>query len=420
MAVKIAEPDAYQKIIDESSNQRQSVKALYEQLIKEHRIAFTTFHQSFSYEDFVEGIRAEASESGISYNVEPGIFKQICERAGSDNILSIESALEQFKNKLSEEPIELKTATGKEFSLIYNGGKTFRCSPHASKEKLVLPANVEHVKSLLLGKKPENLYCASYVKAICAYIQKHYAIKNRSVETDTSSKPYIIIIDEINRGNISRIFGELITLLEPDKRKGGSDAREVILPYSKESFSVPANLYVLGTMNTADKSLAQLDLALRRRFEFIEFLPDPLSLEDVEVHGIQLSDLLDTLNQRIEVLLDRDHTIGHAYFWSLKGVESEVKKAAVLAQIFEKRIIPLLQEYFFSDWERIGWVLNDPDKPAAAQFIQVSNVGRPVSELFSRSVNGDINDRRYRINKEAFLNPEAYRAILPGAAVSDA
>src|SRR5690606_1083422 len=136
--------------------------------------------------------------------------------------------------------------------------------------------------------------------------------------------------------------------------------REVTLPYSKEKFSVPSNLYVLGTMNTADKSLAQIDFALRRRFEFIELLPEPSHLKEVNVHNVSVSEILEVINQRIEVLLDREHTIGHAYFWSLMDLQSDEERAEELANIFENRIIPLLQEYFFSDWERIGWVLNDP------------------------------------------------------------
>lgn len=157
---------------------------------------------------------------------------------------------------------------------------------------------------------------------------------------------YILIIDEVNRGNISRIFGELITLLEPDKRLGGYDERSVILPYSKELFSVPDNLYVIGTMNTADKSLAQLDLALRRRFEFVEIMPQPALLSDLSVFGVNIGDLLTVMNQRIEVLLDRDHTLGHAYFWPLKTATTEDEKCKLIADIFAKRIIPLLQEYF--------------------------------------------------------------------------
>ena len=252
------------------------------------------------------------------------------------------------------------------------------------------------------------------------YELKSKTVKLDQLQTYLSTRPkessipenYVLIVDEINRGNISRIFGELITLLEPDKRKGGADARKIVLPYSKKPFTVPANLYVLGTMNTADKSLAQIDLALRRRFEFVELLPDPEQLTGVLVHGVSLSELLEVINQRIEILLDRDHTIGHAYFWPIRDAQTEDERQQRLAQIFEKKVIPLLQEYFFADWERIGWVLNDEAKPYDARFIQQGKVGRPVQDLFSAEVAGQLNDRRYAINQAAFSNPAAYSGIL--------
>lgn len=202
-------------------------------------------------------------------------------------------------------------------------------------------------------------------------------------------------------------------MLEPDKRKNASDERSVILPYSKEAFTVPDNLYVIGTMNTADKSLAQLDLALRRRFEFIELMPQPQLLACTSIFGIDIGDLLTVMNQRIEVLLDRDHTLGHAYFWPLKGVRSEDEKTRLIADIFTKRIIPLLQEYFFSDWERIGWVLNDPGKAPENRFIQIGSIERTIEDLFPNAIARQLNDRRYRINHDAFTNAAAYQGIMP-------
>lgn len=236
---------------------------------------------------------------------------------------------------------------------------------------------------------------------------------NQLSKSKVKSTNYVLIIDEINRGNISRIFGELITLLEPDKRKGGTDAREVILPYSKIPFSVPSNLYVLGTMNTADKSLTQLDLALRRRFDFIELLPKPELLDGITVHGIAVSVILTVINQRIEVLLDREHTIGHSYFWSLKDLDSDAEKEIELGNIFKRRIIPLLQEYFFSDWERIGWVLNDPAKDFEDRFIQNEKINSTMNQLFPSKVLSQITaDRRYYINADAFSKPQAYKGIF--------
>ena len=166
----------------------------------------------------------------------------------------------------------------------------------------------------------------------------------------SENENYVLIIDEINRGNVSSIFGELITLLETDKRKGNKEELEVILPYSKEPFSIPNNLHIIGTMNTADRSVEALDTALRRRFSFVEMMPDYTVIKDESVGEIKLSNVLETINQRIELLIDRDHTIGHSYF---VGVNTEKK----LANAFKNKIVPLLQEYFYGDYGKIGLVL---------------------------------------------------------------
>jgi len=220
--------------------------------------------------------------------------------------------------------------------------------------------------------------------------------------------PHVLIIDEINRGNVSRIFGELITLIERSKRAGAAEALEVTLPYSKQTFSVPGNLYILGTMNTADRSLAGLDIALRRRFTFVEMPPKPELLDEVEVEGINIGALLRVMNQRIEVLLDRDHCLGHAYFMRLIDEPS----LALLESIFRNQILPLLQEYFFEDWERIGWVLNDQRAQDTAPFVQRPQTEQNLAVLFGNDIAGQLNDQRWQLNDSAFSSPDSYRNIL--------
>ena len=253
--MKLADPVWYGNHEDDE----QAIKAYYADLAQSEqaRIQFTTFHQSFAYEDFIEGFKAQTTEDGsIHYAVEDGVFK-----------------------------------------------------------------------SMALS-----------------------AIENPELN-------YVLIIDEINRGNISRIFGELITLLEDDKRLGRDNELSTTLPYSKKIFTVPQNLYIIGTMNTADKSLAQLDLALRRRFDFVEMMPDTELLGDIKIFGESVAHLLDTINKRIQALLDREHVIGHAYFMSLLGKTDADERNALAQQIFKNKIVPLLQEYFFDDWESIMRVL---------------------------------------------------------------
>ena len=224
-----------------------------------------------------------------------------------------------------------------------------------------------------------------------------------------SNDARVLVIDEINRGNVSRIFGELITLLEPSKRVGAAEALSVTLPYSKQSFSVPGNVYIVGTMNTTDRSLAGLDVALRRRFVFEELMPDPEALRGIKVNdsgvSLDISALLQVMNERIEALLDREHQLGHAYFMPLRETNTLEK----LAQIFKNQILPLLQEYFFDDWERIAWVLNDHRKPGALRFVQKH--GKSLDALFGSSYSVQTVDTRWRIN------PDAFRALASFAGV---
>jgi 5-methylcytosine-specific restriction protein B len=228
------------------------------------------------------------------------------------------------------------------------------------------------------------------------------------------SGKYVFIIDEINRGNISKIFGELITLIEPSKRDAGDNPEkmQVTLPYSKKSFSVPDNVYIIGTMNTADRSISLIDTALRRRFVFREMLPRPELLKDIKVNNIDISYLLAIMNERIVALYDREHTIGHSFFFKLK----ENPEIVELGNIFKNEIIPLLQEYFYDDYEKIQLILGDNQKePGEPQFVIKEtaevNIDTKKKELFGEVVDKDIN-LAYLINNGAFEEEEAYKYLI--------
>lgn len=234
-----------------------------------------------------------------------------------------------------------------------------------------------------------------------------FFIKERADILNDNVPKYVILIDEINRGNISKIFGELITLIEPSKRLGADDEIIVELPYSKEKFGVPSNLYIIGTMNTADRSIALMDTALRRRFEFVEMMPEYDNLNEINIEGINIGEMLKTINERIEYLYDRDHTIGHAYFMSLKS-GADISE---LASIFKNKILPLLQEYFYDDWEKIRLVLGDNQKDENSQFVKVKK-NMVAKELFGSKID-DIDDKvLYEINNQkTFNNPQSYIKI---------
>ena len=237
----------------------------------------------------------------------------------------------------------------------------------------------------------------------------------------SKKKPCVFIIDEINRGNIAKIFGELITLIEESKR----DVASVILPNSRVEFSVPSNVYIIGTMNTADRSIAMMDTALRRRFRFEEIQPSPQALREMKadkVFGdpdengnqvtIDVAAMLDVINCRIEVLHDREHTIGHAYFTGLTGENATFEN---LRKIFKKSVLPLLQEYFFDDYYKIRLVLGDNGKAPEQQFVQEEMIN--YSSLFAGKPDEDrvlLPEIRYIINEKAFSDPESYIKIYAG------
>ncbi|MTI71444.1 MAG: hypothetical protein FH751_14455 [Firmicutes bacterium] len=215
----------------------------------------------------------------------------------------------------------------------------------------------------------------------------------------SETKSYVLIIDEVNRGNISKIFGELITLIESNKRIGEPEELKVTLPYSKSSFGVPKNLYIIGTMNTADRSIALMDTALRRRFQFIEMMPesDLLTLEDnsdLIIEGINIRKMLEKINERIEFLYDRDHMIGHSYFMDL--LDTDKRNYTQLCSIFKNKIIPLLQEYFYGDWEKIQIILGDHYN----QLIKMNNFN-----------NISMNTREQEMNKYRFIQSQKSKEI---------
>ena len=238
---------------------------------------------------------------------------------------------------------------------------------------------------------------------VMAIIGKHS--KNTS-DVQANENKYVFVIDEINRGNISKIFGELITLIEPSKRIGQVEGASAKLPYSKKPFGVPDNVYLIGTMNTADRSIATIDTALRRRFQFKEMQPNPEVLEGINVDGISIKDMLTRMNKKISVLFDREHTIGHAYFMPLKKDNS----LDALAVIFENNIIPLLQEYFYDDYEKIRLVLGDNRKANESEQFVVAKA-TDYSELFGDTDLDSDDAFSYEINKQAFGNIEAYKYI---------
>lgn len=290
------------------------------------RYSFVTFHQSYGYEEFVEGLRPvldnDAEPGSIQYVIQSGVFKALCRRA--------------------------RSAPDQRFAMV---------------------------------------------------------------------------IDEINRGNISKIFGELITLIEPDKREGAENAVSVTLPYSGEIFSVPANVDIIGTMNTADRSLALLDTALRRRFEFVSVMPDARDESGAPLHGLRVTSgaqiidvprMLSAINERVEALYDRDHCIGHAYFTPLGNIADGDERLVALQQIFSNRILPLLEEYFFEDWQKIRLVLADNQKPEAARFVVESREqDEDLARLFGsdHGLDSYATKRRYVIQASAFSNPNAYIGI---------
>lgn len=446
-AIEIVDP----KFFKENKEDWSSLKRRFnELLIKDDtkgQIMFCTFHQSFSYEDFVEGIKPQEpgeDDNFLKYKVEDGVFKKICRIAESQtNVKNITSKnLFNFTEKLFKQTIFYKLSLGdstkEEDQEIYEycisnnmiaigfaGQIDFSGKSESEVNSIIEEEKIETFAAQAINYFKNYLKIGNYViisngnsfiRAIAKvtgdyeyhsdleikykhlrkvewvfkdveipvsefyeknlsqqtiyklkgdFIKPEFFVKEAIVDTEENNeKNFVLIIDEINRGNVSAIFGELITLIEDSKRAGKDEELEVVLPYSKKPFKVPDNLFIIGTMNTADRSVEALDTALRRRFTFKEMSPDysiieKLSGENGVLEGVNLVKLLNKMNSRLEILLDKDHKIGHSYFLGLKNI-LELKFA------FRNKIIPLFEEYFFGDFGKIGLVLG-------SSFVQKKN-----------------------------------------------
>ncbi|WXU00145.1 MAG: hypothetical protein Ctma_0856 [Catillopecten margaritatus gill symbiont] len=334
------------------------------------QVEFVTFHQSFSYEDFVEGLKANSDGDKLTYDVESGIFKTICENAkksGNNSLEKLNKAIQKLREQVEEESLRLKTLSkGKEFSLTVQNKSGFYAKPDAGESSN--PVNVVSIEAFYKNPKlieqNSGAIFKSYVLPVVKYMKENFNLQD--YEETEDQKPHVLIIDEINRGNISRIFGELITLIEGSKRTGNNEEISVQLPYSKTPFSVPNNLYIIGTMNTADRSLTLMDTALRRRFDFVEMLPDA-DLVKGNFDNIDVQKILKTINQRIEVLYDKEHLIGHSFLMYIDSLEE-------LRNTFKNKILPLLEEYFYDDFSKIKAVLNDKDNRFYQEVKQDENL----------------------------------------------
>ena len=474
------------KSIDELSDYNAVMKR-YNELKNENRIAFTTFHQSYGYEEFIEGIKpcvlddSDTDNTGnIEYTVESGVFKKFCDIAGQKKITSKSSVF------IKPNPVVWKislegSGSNKTKTDCFENGRirigwknrdkhiTDASETKSTRERTILTnfeyvmelgdivcvlhdqfsidgigiitgeykwledggeyprsrdvwwlANdfVEDIRNINGGKvlTSSTIYKLNIAPDIILEIAQKYLLFN-TIDVEENTQNYVFIIDEINRGNISKIFGELITLIEPTKRRGAKEAMEAILPYSGKYFDVPDNVYILGTMNTADRSIAIMDMALRRRFQFIEMMPDLSVIKEIKVvsdgETLDVSKMLSIINKRIELLYDREHTIGHAFFTGLIA-KPTIKK---LASIFQKSVIPLLQEYFYEDYQKIQLVLGDNGKTKQEEDLKfIKDINIVAEDIFSGSVDDiiELPDKKYEINSDAFYNIHSYKRIAEG------
>ena len=477
-AVEICKTESEKELTDYSE-----IMEKYNELKKKNRIEFITFHQSYGYEEFIEGIKPivlneddeseDESENNqesktnikiendIKYDIVDGIFKKFCDNARK---AIIETDNNNDNNDIPLEAIVWKVTVRDEVREdCFNNNRVridwnfddagavgfveevkkgdIIITTDGSRTKINGIAVVTDDKGYTLDKEERDTttrnvkWLAKNINENIKNINKEKMLHRRTVARVPNMKvediiklakeknqkelskivikenkePYVFIIDEINRGNISKIFGELITLIEPTKRSGEKECISTKLPYSKEEFTVPDNVYIIGTMNTADRSIALMDTALRRRFKFEEMLPDYHLLEDIFVEDkgtkVNIGAMLKVINERIEYLYDREHTIGHAVFLELKE-NNNIEK---LENIFKKSVIPLLQEYFYEDYDKIRIVLGDNAKDEDEQFISAVSIPEDVFEANIDDI--DIPEKKYIINYDNFKNIMAYKNI---------
>ena len=475
-AVEICKTESEKELTDYSE-----IMKRYNELKEKNRIEFITFHQSYGYEEFIEGIKPivlnedyesedesenkqESKndikiENDIKYKIEDGIFKKFCEAAtkaiiktnnNKDDILSeaivwkvtVRDEVKEdcFANNHVRINFELGTAGALKFDNEIKKGDII-ITTDGSRTKINGIAIVTDDKAYTLDEEKSDTTTRNVSWLVKGIDEDIYEINDKKIlprktvtkvpnmkvediiklakeknsevlseiDIEKNTKPYVFIIDEINRGNISKIFGELITLIEPTKRSGKKECISTKLPYSKKEFTVPDNVYIIGTMNTADRSIALMDTALRRRFKFEEMLPNYDLLEDIFVEDegvkVNIGAMLKVINERIEYLYDREHTIGHAVFLELK----ENNNIDKLENIFKKSVIPLLQEYFYEDYEKIRIVLGDNAKDEDEQFILAVSIPKDIFEGDIGDI--DIPEKKYIINYDNFKNIMAYKNI---------
>ena len=462
-AVEICKTESEKELTDYSE-----IMKKYNELKENNRIEFITFHQSYGYEEFIEGIKPKVlnendeseneNSQEIEYEIVDGIFKEFCDNAkkaiieSKSNIYISPKAIvwkvtlrdevkeDCFTNNHVRINFKLGTAGASKFDNEIKKGDII-ITTDGSRTKINGFAVVTDDKAYTLDEEKNDTTTRNVSWLVKGIDEDIYEINDKKIlprktvtkvpnmkvediiklakeknsevlseiDIEKNTKPYVFIIDEINRGNISKIFGELITLIETTKRTGKKECISTKLPYSKEEFTVPDNVYIIGTMNTADRSIALMDTALRRRFKFEEMLPNYDLLKDmfVEDEGVKVNigAMLKVINERIEYLYDREHTIGHAVFLELK----ENNNIDKLENIFKKSVIPLLQEYFYEDYEKIRIVLGDNAKDEDEQFILAVSIPKDIFEGDIGDI--DIPEKKYIINYDNFKNIMAYKNI---------